>query len=141
VEPKFKRHIQKLFPKIPNKIFLFTTDQLADRNATRAQQFREDVQHFIGFQQEMPPMIHIKPGVKWDNETQALKDAKKMDICESHYDELREVLMDISKKASTWIRTFFLKSNDVKVSSPEYFEELLLEWMQDPCDSKGSNLL
>jgi hypothetical protein len=136
LEPKFKFHIKQVPPKIPNKIFLFTTDQLADQNTTRAKQFRKDVQHFIGFKQEMPPMIHIKPGVKWDNETQALKDAKKIDICESQYDQLREVLMDISIKASTWIRTFFLKSNDVVVSSPEYFEELLLEWMQDPCDSK-----
>jgi hypothetical protein len=135
VEPKFKRHMKEPPPKIPNKVFLFTTDQLADKNTTRAQRFREDVQHFIGFEQEMPPMIHIKPGVKWDNETQAMKDAIKIDICDSEYDELRDVLMDIAIKASTWIRTFFLESDDVVVSSRQYLEEILVGWMQDPCDS------
>ncbi|MCK7513861.1 MAG: hypothetical protein MZV70_64150 [Desulfobacterales bacterium] len=94
-----------------------------------------DVQHFIGFEQEMPPMIHVKPGKKWDNETQALKDAKKIDICDSEYDELRDVLMDTAIKASTWIRTFFLESDDVVVSSRQYLEEILVGWTQDPCNS------
>jgi Sulfotransferase domain len=138
VEPKFKKHIKEQPPKIPNKIFLFVTDQLADKNTTtttRAQRFRKDIQHFLGFEQEMPPMIHIKPGIKWDNETQALKDAKKINICDSEYEELRNVLMDIAIKASTWIRTFFLKSDDVVVSSRQYVEEILVGWMQDPCHS------
>ena len=118
----------------PNKIFLFTMDQLGDKNKTRTNVFRKDVQDFVGFQEEMPPLVHHKPGKKWDNATQAEKDSRKIDICDQQYKELRDVLMDISREASVWIRNHFVKSEDVKVSSPEYFEEILEMWMYDPCD-------
>jgi hypothetical protein len=45
--------------------------------------------------------------------------------------------MDIAKPASEWIRTYFMQSPEVVVSSPEFFNELLLEWMEDPCDKES----
>lgn len=134
------KQLKKLPPRFSNKIFLFTTDQLADKNTTRMELFRKDVQHVIGFTQEMPPMVHVKPGVKWDNKTQALKDSKKIDICDSEYDKLRAVLMGIARPASIWIRKYFIESGDeVVVSSPDYFKETLETWMHDPCDSRPAN--
>jgi hypothetical protein len=33
--------------------------------------------------------------------------------------------------------TYFLQSSEVVVSSPEFFNNLLLEWMEDACDKKS----
>jgi hypothetical protein len=133
---KYRKELQRL-PTLffPNKVFLFTTDQLADINETRTQLFAKDVQHFIGFTEQMPPMLHVKPGKKWDKDTQALKDSKKIDICDSDYDALRKALMDIARPASVWIRKYFMESDQVVVSSPDYFKENLQSWMHDPCNS------
>ena len=120
----------------PNKVFLFTTDQLGDENETRTDIFRKDVKEFVGFRQEMPPLVHHKPGKKWDNATQVEKDSRKIDICDQQYKKLREVLMDTSREASVWIRNYFITSEDVTVSSPEYFDQILESWMYDPCDTK-----
>jgi hypothetical protein len=132
---RYPKQLRQLPPPFPNKIFLFTTDQLSDTNETRTQLFAEDVQQFIGFRDKLPPMLHVKPGKKWNDTVQALKDSKKINICDSEYDALRKVLMDIARPASVWIRKYFMESDQVVVSSPDYFKEILETWMHDPCDS------
>jgi hypothetical protein len=67
-------------------------------------------------------MIHIKPGIKWENKTQALKDSKMINLCDSEYGKLRAVLMDIVRPASIWIRKDFMESDQVIVPSPDYFK-------------------
>ena len=136
---KHPKQLENMPPRFSNKIFLYTADQLADKNATRTELFRKDVQHLIGFTQEMPPMIHVKPGKRWDKKMQALIDSEKINICDSEYDELRAVLMDIARPASIWIRKYFIESDEVIVSSPDYFKETLETWMHDPCDSRPAN--
>jgi hypothetical protein len=84
-------------------------------------------------------MVHVKPGIKWDNKTQALKDSKTINICDLKYEKLRAVLMDIARPASIWIRKYFIESDEVIVSSPDYFKETLETWMHDPCDSRPAN--
>ena len=42
--------------------------------------------------------------------------------------------MNVARKASLWIRRYFLSSPDVHVSSREHFEKLLERWMRDPCE-------
>lgn len=69
---------------------------------------------------------HI-PGVK---ET-TMKDM--IDICDDQHQKIRDVLMDKARNASIWIRTYFLESEDVYVSSKDFVHAKLQDWMDDPC--------
>ena len=81
----------------------------------------------------MPPMSHVSPGKAIKASKQEEKDSKKINICDDQFIALRKDLMIHSRSASKWIRKQFLKSPTVVVSSPDYFNEILLEWMEDPC--------
>jgi hypothetical protein len=135
MKQQHRREFMAGITRIPNKVFLYDTGQLVDANKTRSQMFSNDVQAFLGLTKKMPPLPHSKPGKKWDSETQARKDSKKIDICDSDYDNLRISLMNIAKPASVWIRKYFLESEDVFVSSRDYFEEIMESWMHDPCNN------
>ena len=69
---------------------------------------------------------HI-PGIK---ET-TMKDT--IDICDDQHQKIRDVLMDKARKASIWIRDYFLESDDVHVSSRDFVHKKLKDWMDDPC--------
>ena len=56
-----------------------------------------------------------------------------MDICDDEYAPVREVLVEQGKDAAEWIRNYFLKSDDVVVSSRTEFLKLLDKWGEDPC--------
>lgn len=116
--------------QIPNKVFLYTIDQLADTNHSNV--FANDIQRFIGFQQEMPPIPQNKKNYS------AFDTSKMIEICDSHYEELRAILMKHARASSRWIREYFLKSEDVFVSSPRQFEDILKGWMHDPCQSRAA---
>lgn len=47
--------------------------------------------------------------------------------------------MGIARPASVWIRNYFIESDEVVVSSPNYFKESLETWMYDPCGSRTAN--
>jgi hypothetical protein len=121
-------------PRLPNKIFFWITDQLTDTNETRAAKFRSDVREYVGFSNELPPVPHFIPhpdtGVPEEEINKTL-----IDICDTEYDEVRAVLMETSRSASIWISKYFLESEDVAVSSREHVEEILMTWMDDPCES------
>lgn len=144
------RHNKRFFdelppPRLPNKIFLWITDQLTDSNETRAYEFRQDVQHFVGFNQEIKPVPHVMPppgktGATIGKEKQKKINETLIDICESQYDDARAVLMESSRSASVWIRKYFLDSEDVIVSSRDHVEEILKTWMDDPCESTARAL-
>jgi hypothetical protein len=126
--------LMPLPPEVPalaplhNRVFLYDMSQLRDKDEARSYQYRRDLGNFLGLQQELAPIVQ--------NHTN--KNAEKhLDICEDRYRPLRRALMDIAKPASEWIRTYFMQSPEVFVSSPEYFNELLLEWLEDPCDKKS----
>lgn len=126
---KDKRHVVNL----PNKVFLYEVSQLSDKNEKREAQFLEDFQHFLHLREPIPSIIWFKPGKKLDADQHKERTKRKIDICKEEYKELRSVLLNNAKSASEWIRRFFLKSEDVVVSSPEYFEELMDSWLVDPC--------
>jgi hypothetical protein len=73
---------------IPNKIFLYTVDRFGDSNQTRSQVFARDVQHFLGFSQEMPP-IPSKPSKA--NYTTNKLSHQRINICDCQYQELRRI--------------------------------------------------
>jgi hypothetical protein len=109
-----------------NQVFLYEISQLYDEDETRAYTYRRDLGHFIGLKRGLSPIAPAKHNRK--NFKYAL------DICEDQYRPLRKTLMNIAKPASEWIRSYFMQSPDVVVSSPEYFDSLLLDWMEDPCN-------
>ena len=129
MKENFPKELGNLPPPTPNKIFLYAMEQLADGNETRSAIFRQDVQRYLGLEQEMPPIVHTNEGKINPKPAQAY-----IDICDEQYLNLRRELLRISKRASIWIRKYFLVSKDVHVSSREYVEEILETWMYDPCD-------
>ena len=110
-----------------NQVFLYEISQLGDKDEARAYQYRRDLGSFLGLKHEISPIIHGDESLNYHYD---------LDICEDRYRPLRRELMDIAKPASEWIRTYFMQSPEVVVSSPEFFNELLLEWMEDPCDKE-----
>lgn len=120
-----------------NPVFLTEMTQFADKDAGRQLQLKTDLKLFLGltkdFEGEAP---HFKPGKKWTPEIQAIRDQHKMDICEERYRPVRDELMKNARQTSSWIRESFIQSEDVHISSPDFFEKAMLAWMEDPCDSK-----
>lgn len=124
-------------PKMKNKVFFLDLRQMSDTNKTRAKIFRQDLQTFLGLKQELSPVFRARPfkQLEWslDDESKRFK----MDtICNPKYLPLQQELYSMAQNASLWIRNYFLKSEDVVVSSPEYVDELLETWMTNPCDSQ-----
>ena len=79
-------------------------------------------------------MIHSKPGkFIYNNKTQQQINQLKINICDNKYQLLRDELLLLAQQSSTWIRTVFINSPTVFVSSKDYFDKLLRQWMIDPC--------
>ncbi|CAB9507497.1 expressed unknown protein [Seminavis robusta] len=120
-----------------NLIFVVEISQLKDDNALRRQQLKEDLRDFLGLDSDLPDEIpKVVPGKKWPADVQAIKDKRKMNICEDQYIPLREDIMRVSKQTATWILESFIQSDDVFVSTPEFFEQSIKKWMEDPCETK-----
>jgi hypothetical protein len=119
-----------------NKVFLVEASQLTDQDWFRKEQFTNDLMAFLDLQY---PFQNGIPGASPAPRlgTQEIRDKRKMDICLSQYDDLREELMQGARDSSQWIRERFLKSPDVFVSSPDYFEQAIASWMEDPCDTSA----
>jgi hypothetical protein len=116
------------FRPLHNQVFVYDMSQLHDEDEARSYKYRRDLGNFLGLNHELSPIVYK---AKSSNAT------KDFDICEDRYRPLRRALMDIAQPASEWIRTYFMQSPDVIISSPEYFNELLLGWMDDPCDKES----
>jgi hypothetical protein len=117
-----------------NPIFIFELDQLSDSNSTRNDQFRMDFTNFMQLKEPLPPLPHYIPGKKRTSDEQIIRDKLKINICHDEYIPVRNELMVLARSSSEWIRTVFLLSPTVTVSSKEYFESILMGWMKDPCD-------
>lgn len=135
----FENHPQgtkKVKPNaMKNEIFLFEMSQFADSKVERMDKLKSDLKHFLGATKDFDGTApHKVPGKHWSEEIQAVRDAHKIDICEDEHKEVREVLLKGARETSLWIRESFIKSPDVHISSPSFFEECMLKWMDDPCD-------
>jgi hypothetical protein len=141
---------QELFPayskrwygkkmNLSNRVFFYEVEQLNDKNASRAQVFRKDLQRFLYLRKPLPPMVWFKPGRKnVDYEYQKRVDENKIDICDDQFAKLREVLLGHAVNVSKWVRRHFLSSDTVHVSSRDHFESILENWKHDPCHDGGS---
>ena len=139
----------RLTRRLPNPIFLYESRQLSDSNRTRASQFRKDLQQVLHLNSTLLPMtIHTKPDfTHFTSRQQHKRNKYKIRICDDRYRyPLRHHLLQVARMTSEWIRSEFVhgttqnaKNNDVYISSPEYFEQLLQDWMMDPCDVMSSS--
>jgi hypothetical protein len=122
-----------------NPIFVMEMSQFTDKDANRKAQLTHDLSQFLGLTIDLDANApHATPGRKWPPEIQAIKDTRKMHICEEKYAVLRAELMRISRQTATWIGESFLHSPDVHVSSADFFLSSLEAWMEDPCEMKQS---
>jgi Sulfotransferase domain len=140
----YKDEILETTPPIrmPQKVFLMDTKQLADVNATRSEIFRQDMESFLGLQQPLASIPHARPNAhheqRFQHQVKRLIGGK-INICDDEHMLVRQELMRISRAASQWIRFYLLQSPDVVVSSPEFFDEAIQAWMLDPCDEQSSS--
>jgi hypothetical protein len=129
-EKKLLKPLPSVVPALAplhNQVFLYEISQLGDKDEARAYKYRRDLGNFLGLKHEISPIIHKDESLNYHYD---------LDICEDRYRSLRRALMDTAKPASEWIRTYFMQSPEVVVSSPKFFNDLLLEWMEDPCDKE-----
>lgn len=117
----------KWITPIDNPVFMYETSQLPvyDRNTTRVQTFTADLKDYLGLEGNMP---------KAKNETSSRGKVKAINICDREWDEVRAVLVENGRQASTWIRHHFIRSDQVFVSNRDHFESLLKQWHVDPCN-------
>jgi hypothetical protein len=124
---RFRKYTYESTYPIDNPLFLYDTAQFYDTDKERMELFKTDLQRFLGLKQPMP-----EPSAKDAGKSSRPKE-KAMDICTPEFDELRKELVQVGIRASMWIRKYFLQSDQVFVSSRDYFEEILKQWKVDPC--------
>ena len=115
----------------PFKVFIYTVEQLQDKNATREVQFRLDLQDFLRLK---TPIIDFNKVTK-SNVRDSTIHPEHMDICEPRYKRIRSQLLKHGKKTGRWINDKFTESSDVVVSSKDYFASVVSTWGDDPCQS------
>jgi hypothetical protein len=76
--------------RTPNKVLLFEMSQLSSKDPAKVGRLRSVVKEFVGLQQEMPPMPHKISGRKLENATQAIRNQRKIRICDEDYVKLRK---------------------------------------------------
>lgn len=110
-------------------VFLYDLSQLNE------DEFRKDLQIFLGLSDDMPPLPKIDTSGRFDHIASAkLRSSTQLiDICNPEHDIIRSVLMEKARRASIWIRSYFLKSKEVFVSNRPSLEVILHTWMRDPC--------
>jgi hypothetical protein len=110
---------------VHNPIFLYDINQLYDTNTDRKEQFKRDLEGYLGLNTPFPeaPLVGVYKKPK----------AISINICDDQFKPIRKELLDIGKRSSQWIRQYFLKAPRVYVSNREHFEEILSQWEKDPC--------
>mmetsp|Transcript_25922 Transcript_25922/g.39230 ORF Transcript_25922/g.39230 Transcript_25922/m.39230 type:complete len:418 (+) Transcript_25922:156-1409(+) len=120
------------------KVFLYHVEQLKDDHPLRTKVLREDLSDFLDLPETLPPMhVWNKPGKNLTKEQLDFANARRLDICHSNHTGLRQYLVKQAINSVKWISDYFLKSEDVYVSSPSYFASLLNEWCIDPCNQEN----
>jgi hypothetical protein len=112
----------------PFKVFIYSSDQLDDKNATRQSILRQDLKEFLRLDK---PLIDFNsvPKVNANNETHP----EYINICEPKFATVRQTLVRSGRKSRDWILNRFIKSSDVTVSNLEFFKNSLHSWGIDPC--------
>lgn len=112
----------------PYKVFIYTDEQLGDRNDTRQSQFRLDMQEFLGLK---TPLVDFNTMPKINSHPEVYDEY--MDVCDPKYASIKQTLLSTGKKSSDWILNKFIKSRDVVVSNIDFFRSSVQKWGEDPC--------
>ena len=112
----------------PYKVFIYTNEQLNDKNVTRQASFRRDLQQFLGLD---TPLVDFNTIPEQNRNDEAYPEF--IDLCDAKYVKIKQVLLQSGRKSSQWIIDKFLKSEDVFVGNRDYFVEHLRGWGVDPC--------
>jgi len=130
---------ENLFPKniMPNpyKVFIYTVEQLQDKNKTRQVQFQTDLQHHLGLETSFLDFDKVPKA----NVQDSTPYKEHIDICDSQYTAIRNKLLQQGRKSRDWIVNKFIMSSDVVVSDKDYFSSVLKEWGEDPCGSSSGD--
>ncbi len=122
-----------------NKIFIMEIGQLSvdEQNRSSADKFVDDLETFLNLTKGVLPRLKKHEPRHHINSDLTVEEVEErlINICESKFDVLRKMLIDIGADASRWIVSYFLNSRDVYVSQREQFEELLGGWSLDPCST------
>jgi len=102
-------------PIVPNPVFLFELNQLGDSDESRIEILQKDVQQFLGLEEELPPPVHHKPGIQWNETIQKIKNAKKIDICNQDYKPVRRDLMRIARLNAQDTRRLYQESERLRI--------------------------
>ena len=115
---KWSRH-----PGYQGNIFLMQLEQIADSNITRRNKFTNDLENFLGLDENT---VIFRPHRNKTKENH-------IDICDDRNKPIRDVLVNMGTKASKWIQNYLLHSPRVVVPNRDHFLELLHQWQRDPC--------
>eukprot|EP00978_Attheya_sp_CCMP212_P012440 scaffold31070_cov46-Attheya_sp.AAC.3 len=129
-EEKMLDHKMSIHSLSDAKVFILDVEQLGDENATLANKVLWDIHSYLELEHDLPP---IKP----KESKHAEENKEEINICDSKYKFVREILIEIGAEASNWIQNYFLQSPDVYVSSRDHFIDIINQWQYDPCDTKG----
>jgi hypothetical protein len=116
----------------PYKVFIYTPEQLGDKNATRQEQFRKDLQDFLRLE---APLANFDDAPKVNSNHVTYPEY--IDICDPKFTHIKNTLLEAGKGSKDWILSKFVKSNDVIVSEMEFFTENVRTWSVDPCRSRN----
>lgn len=133
LSPVLPRH--RALPKLENPVFLYEISQMHDSDETRSKQYREDLRQYLGLQQPLEPVTEARE-THGDHPNKDLE----IDICSPALARVHDELMQIARDSSVWIRDYFLPLLEVQVSSPDHFNQLLENWMVDPCVARADKL-
>jgi len=121
--------IKRISPN-PFKLFIYTPEQLSDKNVKRQEQFRRDLQEFLRLES---PLQSFEDAPKINSNEVTYPEY--IDICDPEFTSLRNSLLIAGERSSEWIRSKFMKSDDVIVSDKDFFVENIMTWSVDPCSS------
>jgi len=128
--PKLAWGEKRLSPN-PFNVFIYTPEQLSDKNTTRQEKFRQDLQEFLRLD---APLHNFDDTPKVNANTATYPEY--IDICDPKFTRIRNVLLNTGKRSSGWIIEHFIKAKDVVLSDEEFFIENLKTWGIDPCRSR-----
>jgi hypothetical protein len=122
---------------IRGKVFVAEISQLSGEDPIITERFRIELADFLGLPEASFP--HIGSRDTPDSvRQQSQSNVKYINICDEQYAQVRLELLKNGKRASEWIRNYFLESSEVFVSSKEHVLKRLEQWEKDPCQNKES---
>uniref|UniRef100_A0A7S3Q594 Sulfotransferase domain-containing protein n=1 Tax=Chaetoceros debilis TaxID=122233 RepID=A0A7S3Q594_9STRA len=110
------------------RLLLMEIGQISDKDAKRHDKFERRFEDFLGLEANSFTTDETE-----EEKAKYQQSHKFIHICDEEHREVRESLVDIGLKGSTWIKDYLLKSDRVEVANKDHFLELIEKWGDDPC--------